>query len=221
MTEQNTEKKDTKETDTKKGDTKKTEFKPLIEQEDRYLWALAMVPIAGALLEFAWPVHFLISIVFYTSFYTLFGYLDYLQLIKTNRQTPKHWLVYIVPVYIWQRLKINQQSMTFFYVWCAALFLSFAIDSIAMDNELKEVSCDLVTQILYEEEFGAGSYNSDFVSSNRAANPRRSTPSCVEINIYQSVTDKIHKAMVTLDDGDDLDILIKEKGDMIEVTIKD
>lgn len=117
-----------------------------------------------------------------------FAVLDERELKRTGRNAPAHWFVFLVPVYIWQRLRLNAQDKKVFYVWLVAFFASIMISNHADNQALAKQSCDLVTQII-RQQLGFSSQ-------------------CISVSIGKEVKDGFYKATASLDNGNDLRITI-------------
>lgn len=195
-------------------------FKNLLDHPDRFLWALPAVLLIGGLCEWLFSIPSLLAIPLYIVPNIIFALLDERALKQSNRPAPAHWSVFIVPVYIWQRLKLNQQNKVPFIAWCVALVMSSSLGSLNATQQIEDISCEVVTTILFDE-YGAGKYG-DKAGAMAYSNPELDTPNCIDVSIYKSVTDTFHRAIATLENGKELEVTIKEgkRGD-IEVMIPD
>ena len=83
----------------------------------------------------------------------------------------------------------------------AALFVSVALflAGCGENNVLEESAIPVVNDILREN----------------VEDPAK----CIAVKITEKVTDKHYKAIATLDNGNDINIMIEDRGDMIYVTI--
>ena len=198
-------------------------FKALLDHPDRYLWALPVAMLIGGLLEWLLAIPGLLAIPLYIVPNIVLALLDERELKNSSRAVPAHWSVFIVPIYIWQRLKLNQQNKIPFIAWCVAFTISTAVGSLNYTQQIEEVACDVVTTILFNE-FGGGKNSSDAIANAQAAalayaNPELDTPDCIDVSIYTSVTDYFHRAIATLANGNELEITIQEEKGNIEVII--
>ncbi len=200
-------------------DEKASPFKFLQEHPDRFLWQLAVAPLAFCLFILAWGFGPIVATCIYIGANLLFSLLDIRLLGQQGRPSPKHWTVLIVPVYIWQRLTLNKQGKSAFITWIIAFSLSLVIDSMSYGVALEDTACELVTNIIFNE-YGAGQYG-DKAAAMALANPELQTPSCINVSIYESVNSTFHRATATLENGHDLDITIRELDGQIEVALQD
>lgn len=170
-------------------DPKESPFKPLLDNPDKYLWLLCTVPVLGSLLISAMEVNEVISILIYVVPNIALALLDEKSLTKREQVAPAHWTVLIVPVYIWQRLKLNGQKKGVFYAWIVSFFVSFLIDNASYDSAIETQSCELVTQIIHEQYFN-------------------NSTDCLAVSLGDSVTSDFYKGVATLSNGNDLNITV-------------
>lgn len=170
-------------------DPQESPFKPLLDHPDKYLWIMCMVPVLGSLLIGAIEVNERIALLIYAIPNIALALLDEKSLTKREQVAPAHWTVIILPVYIWQRLKLNGQGKGVFYVWVAAFFVSFLIDNASYDDVIETQSCELVTQIIHEQY------------SNNSTD-------CIAVSLGDSVTSNFHRGVATLSNGYDLNITV-------------
>lgn len=168
-------------------------FKFIQEHPDRYLWALGVIPIAGAILELILGIPAVFSIFVYIIPNILFSIMDEKELKKTNRVAPAHWTVFVVPVYIWQRLKLNNQDKKIFWGWIVAFLISAMITGAMDEGAIEDSACNLVTEIIQEQ------FNRDV--------------QCVAVTIDDEVKSDFYRATATLDTGKDIDITIDTRKD--------
>lgn len=161
----------------------------LVEHPDRYLWGLSAAPLVCAVIVLVLGiVNPITSFLIFFVPNIAFAVLDERELKRTGRNAPAHWFVFLVPVYIWQRLRLNAQDKKVFYVWLVAFFASIMISNHADNQALAKQSCDLVTQII-RQQLGFSSQ-------------------CISVSIGKEVKDGFYKATASLDNGNDLRITI-------------
>lgn len=161
----------------------------MLDNPDKYLWLLCIVPVLGSLLISAMEVNEVISILIYVIPNIALALLDEKSLTKREQVAPAHWTVLIVPVYIWQRLKLNGQKKGVFYAWIVSFFVSFLIDNASYDSAIETQSCELVTQIIHEQYFN-------------------NSTDCLAVSLGDSVTSDFYKGVATLSNGNDLNITV-------------
>ncbi|GAB2947492.1 hypothetical protein GCM10027094_31280 [Hafnia psychrotolerans] len=103
-------------------------------------------------------------------------------------------------MYLWKRANVIGSSKLLIVVWIAALGLSLAVDSLNHESSISDTACPLVTKII-KESLGDDSAQ------------------CVKVKVTEKLTDSFYKATASLNNGNDINITIEEKGDMIYVRI--
>ncbi len=192
-------------------------FKLILEHQDRYLWALCCAPVFCTLIEISLPINIYLIPLLYICTNISLSILDERELKRSNRPSPAHWSILVVPIYIWQRLKLNQQDKRLFAGWCAAFMISISAGIVNQESILEDTACEIVTDIIFNK-YGAGQYG-DKAAAIISANPELDTPNCIAVSIYESVTDSFHKSIATLENGNDVEIIIKENNNQVEVVI--
>ena len=175
-------------------DPKESPFKYIQEHPDRYLWALCIAPIVCALIELYVGISPAYSFIIYIVPNIFLSFLDEKELKKTNRVSPAHWMVLLLPIYIWQRLKLNRQSKKAFMVWLAAFIISLFIGNTINDGIVEDEACKLVTNIVHNQLY------------------EKSTD-CVGVTLDKEIKDGFYKATATLTNGNDLNITIDIRKD--------
>ena len=168
-----------------------------IRIDNRYAWAVAAVPVFGALLELA--LHKELMLI-YVSLNILLCVLDEKALTKSSQPAPKKWLALVIPVYLWQRATILNQKKYYFFAWCAAFALSIFITFVGIESELETIACTTVTDIIKSQLHG--------------------NAICQKVTIKDKVTSGFYKGTAFLDNGNELRISIEHrKNGQVYVTI--
>jgi hypothetical protein len=158
---------------------------------------LVAVPVSGAIIELLARQPLLLL---YIGQNTLFGFADEWTLKAAKRPAPSGWwALLLVPVYLWRRSTLLRRSRLQFGLWIASFVVSLAITFIGEQSNVEESAKPLVTQIVREQLGG--------------------TAKCVRVRVTNDLGDGYHKAIATLDNGNDIRILIETRGTMIYVTI--
>ncbi|WP_217513064.1 hypothetical protein [Vibrio metschnikovii] len=175
-------------------DPKESPFKYFQEHPDRYLWALCVVPIFCAIIELLAGVPPTYSFILYIIPNIVLSVLDEKELKKTDRVAPAHWMVLIVPIYIWQRLKLNKQDKKIVIGWVMAFIFSIFISNMINDGIIEDEACNLVTDIIHNQFY------------NKSVD-------CVAVTLDKEVKDGFYKATATLTNGNDIDITVDLRKD--------
>lgn len=168
-------------------------FKSIQENPDRFLWGLAVTPAIAsgvALLIGVPPLYGALCILIPNIIIAL---LDERLLKHTNRPVPAHWTVFVVPVYIWQRIKLTGLQKVSFYVWCVSFVISLYFSHLSSMKYLEHEACGLVTEIINKQ-----------LSEDTE---------CVGVSINKETKSGFYKAEATLDNGNDIGITIDTRKD--------
>jgi hypothetical protein len=163
-----------------------------------YAWGIAILPLATSI-----PPAEYFKIVIIVSFIILIALVTAdNKTLRDSGYTPPLpvWGIIIVPVYLWKRANVIGSSKLLIVVWIAALGLSLAVDSLNHESSISDTACPLVTKII-KESLGDDSAQ------------------CVKVKVTEKLTDSFYKATASLNNGNDINITIEEKGDMIYVRI--
>ena len=177
-------------------DESESPFKKFFESEDKYLWMLPVVLLIGSIIEFNIELRPGAVTLLYLIPNIVFSLLDTKLLKSLGKPVPSHWTVAIVPIYIWQRLKLNNKSKLIFLVWIVTFILSIILSSLSADNGIEANACTLVTQII----------------NNNISNGA----SCVGVKLGKEVANNFYKATATLDNGNEMGITVdlRKKGNI-------
>ncbi|WP_447017466.1 hypothetical protein [Shewanella algae] len=170
-------------------DAKESPFKYFQEHPDRYLWSLCAAPIVCAIIELLVSMPSIFSFFLYLIPNIVLSLLDEKELDKADRVAPAHWMVFLVPIYIWQRLKLNRQDKKLFFGWVAAFIFSLFISSMINDGVIEDEACTLVTDIIHNQFY------------NKSID-------CVGVTLDKEVKDGFYKATATLTNGNDINITV-------------
>lgn len=166
------------------------------EIDNRFVWALVGVQLVGGLVEWAsgysiWWAFLLMNIGLCIA--------DERRLRAAGHEAPATWLAVIVPGYLWKRAVLLGQKKHYFYAWLAAFGVSIALSSAGGDSAVEKAACPLVTDILHQQFY--------------------KQTSCVAVTIGDEPKSGFYRASALLDNGNEIDITIEEKGDNIFVRI--
>lgn len=162
---------------------------------DSLVWIVALLPVLGAVAGYSsgrdlWLLVLALNI-------TLCG-LDYSRLQRAGHSVPIAW-IFLIPVYLWKRANSLNRAPVHFYVWLIAFVGSIAAPSLLAPGIDKETACELVTQILHDQDTTAAV--------------------CKGITIVQDPGTGFVKASALLSDGTELPLTIEMTGDSIKVQI--
>jgi hypothetical protein len=162
---------------------------------DSLAWVVALLPILGAAAGYGtgrdlWLLVLVLNI-------TLCG-LDYSRLQQAGHNVPVAW-IFLIPVYLWKRAKSLNSAPVHFYVWLIAFAGSIAAPSLLAPGIDKATACELVTQILHDQDSTAAV--------------------CKGITIVQDPGTGFVKASALLSDGTELPLTIEMTGDSIKFQI--
>lgn len=124
---------------------------------------------------------------------------DERRLKQAGHSAPSSWWALLVPVYLWKRANLLKQKKTYFYAWMAAMVVSLSLAVAGGESAIEEAACPLVTEIIHKQ-FLQGS-------------------SCVTVTIDDQPKSGFYRATALLDNGNEIDITIEEKGEQILVRV--
>lgn len=183
---------------------------PLIgaDIDNKFVWAIVAIPIIGSIIQLIPEILKLITVIQLALFYfvanTTCCILDMKKLKAAGQKAPISWMVLIIPVYLWKRADLLNHKKHYFWAWIAVFISSVIIDiginEANVEANIEETACPLVTNIIKEQLYQSSV--------------------CKGVSITKQVSDDFYKAVATLDNGNDLQITIENKGDgMIYVRI--
>ena len=167
---------------------KESPFKSLQDNPDRYLWLLALAPLMASIVIYLFAIPPLYASIVLVVPNLVFAFMDEKLLKSTNRTVPAHWTVFVVPVYIWQRIKVTGLDKRAMLVWCAAFACSVFTVQIAQQKYIEDAACKIVSDIVKKQLY--------------------SEAECVGVSIKKETKSGFYKADATLDNGNDVDITI-------------
>jgi hypothetical protein len=173
---------------------KESPLKWFHEHQDKYLILLCAVPVLGSIINYIFGFGLLLGSLVFLIPNIVIGLIDEKELKRQGRIAPEHWMVVIIPVYIWQRLKLNNQAKNFFYIWIAAFAFSMFIDSVAMSESVEESACELVTEIL-QDNYGP------------------SAAGCISVKMGEELSKNFYRGSAVLESGRTIDITIDLRKD--------
>lgn len=164
---------------------------------DLWAWLLVAVPVVGAIIELivGRPL-----ILLFWVLNAAFGFADVRALKATKHPAPSGWwAALLVPVYLWKRGTVLHRPRLHFGLWVGSFVVSLAL-TLSLDRSgVEDTARPLVTQIVREQLGG--------------------TARCVRVRVTEDVGGGYYKGVATLDNGNDLRILIETRGNMVYVTI--
>jgi len=166
------------------------------EIDNRFVWALAGVQLAGGLIEYfsgmsIWWVFVIFNVALCV--------VDEKRLKAAGHAAPQSWWALIVPVYLWMRAALLKQEKHYFYGWVAAFVVSVVLGMFGGQSAIEEAACPIVTDIIHKQFY--------------------QTSSCVAVTIDDEIKSGLYRASALLDNGNEIDITIEEKGKQILVRI--
>ena len=170
---------------------------PASAVDNTFAWLTAAAWLVGTILEGV--LNTTLVPLFIIANITL-CYFDDRKLKAAGHRSPEGWSVALVPVYLWKRANCLGTGRKIFWTWITVVVLSLFIETMFQELHLETAAQPLVTRIIQEQLGG--------------------TATCVDVTIVESVTEDLHRATATLNNGNSLQILIEEKDDeTIFVTI--
>ncbi|MDW8241591.1 MAG: DUF4339 domain-containing protein [Thermogemmata sp.] len=164
---------------------------------DIWAWLLVAVPVVGTIVELITGRSLLLLYLLLNS---TFGFADERSLKANKYPAPSGWwAAIVVPVYLWKRGTVLQRPRLHFWLWVVSFIVSVVLTYSFDYSELEDTAQSLVTQIVREQLHG--------------------TAKCVRVRVTESLGNGYYKAVATLDNGNDLRVLIQKRGDMVYVTI--
>lgn len=165
---------------------------PRKPHHDILAWALALAPLPLCLASDENVNKFLV-----VYWIILIGCTigDKINLKNSGYRPPSFFASILLPViYLWQRCNVTGSKKILPLVWVIAAASPFIADYLSRDTLTADAACPIVTRIISER-----------LGSNSSK--------CMKVKITEKVTKGFYKASATLDNGNDIDITIEEKGD--------
>lgn len=167
--------------------------------DNKFVWLVVAVPLVGIFIELMvgeplfW-IYWILNIVLCV--------LDEKYLKSLGKEPPSTAWAFFIPVYLWKRAEILSQKKYYFWGWLVTFLISIALAFGADKKALEKVACETVTDIVHNQLY--------------------QTSSCESVSIEKEISDNFYKATAILDNGNEINITIKERknGD-IYVQIKD
>jgi hypothetical protein len=166
------------------------------EIDNRFVWALVGVQLAGGLIEY------LSGVSIWWAFLILnigLCVVDEKRLKAAGHEAPQSFWAIIVPVYLWKRANLLSQEKHYFYGWIAAFGLSVLLSAIGGESAIEKAACPIVTDIIHKQFY--------------------QKTSCIAVTIDEEVKSGFYRATAILDNGNEIDITIEEKGKDILVRV--
>lgn len=167
--------------------------------DNKFMWLLVSVPIIGVIIDLiAGTTLMFPSIIANVALCML----DEKKLKSAGHETPVHWSVFIVPIYLWKRTKLLSHQKHYFSAWVAVFFISIVLSVAGEEAAIEEAACPIVSDIIKSQLSGVAR--------------------CMNVIIDEEVTTGFYRATATLNNGNELYITIEEKSSgMIHVQIPD
>ena len=181
-----------------------------VASRDKYVWFLAkLYPALIFVIVFilAHSSHVELSLIFalYLIPSIAVCYFDRQYLIDNNLHKPKHWYIYIPPLYLWdssRRVPGRKSYATDWIISVITLLLIINFLVYGSERRVNDSYCNVVTDIIAEN-----------ISSSAAT--------CVKVNIDHKVTDELYAATAILSNGKKIDITITDQGDNYYIEVVD
>ncbi len=211
---------------------KQSFMKSLQNHPDRYFWAMSyallFVNAIQRLLSlhaWGWVLFFLLNIIY--------AFLDSAELKKDKREAPDDWTRFILPVYVWQRVRRTQFKKLSLFIWILILVASMFFQVMRNINHIENIACHKVTDII-AKQYGVDKY--DYIGGNRFDHKSRpgSPPAigrgsiisseynklkCRSVSIYDFLGNQRYRATAILKNGKQFDITIKRRNNKIKVRV--
>lgn len=160
--------------------------------DNDYLWGLILTPILVVIISL-----FIEENIYWIWFVlnSIFTLLDVRTLKKEGYNAPNSIWCFIVPVYLWKRIKCGK----FFYMWVIIFVSSFFLESYINETNLEATATPLVTKMI-QNNWGT-------------------RIKCKGVKITEKISDNVYKAKATLDNWKELNLIIEKKRDKILVRI--
>lgn len=181
-----------------------------VKSRDKYVWFLAkLYPALMFVIVFilAYNSHIELPLIFalYLIPSIAICYFDRQYLIDDNLDRPKHWYIYIPPLYLWDSSKKVSSRKSYATDWIISVIALLLIINFLVygsDRRVDDNYCNVVTDIIAEN-----------ISSSAAT--------CVKVNIDHKVTDELYAATAILSNGKKVDITITDQGDDYYIELVD
>ena len=163
---------------------------PASAVDNTFAWLTPVVVLVGTILEGVlnttlFPLYIIANVTL--------CYFDERKLKAAGHRSPEGWSVILVPVYLWKRSNCLGTGRKIFWSWITAFVLSLFMDTLFQEMHLENAAQPLVTRVI-QEQLGV-----------------RAT--CLDVTIFETVSEGLHRATATLNNGNSLNILIEERGD--------
>lgn len=169
--------------------------------DDRLAWAVAAVPLAGAVFEYmagsAVPV--LLPSFLMLAANVVLTQIDIRKMTSAGQEAPNGWWALLVPVYLWKRAAILQRSQIITFAWAAAFAISLIVGLSNDKARLADSACPVVTDIIRNQLNGE--------------------TTCRRVTITEDLGGGFYTARATLANGNSIRITIEERGSDIYVQI--
>ncbi len=161
---------------------------------DRFMWGVvAAIPLICAILPFELGIDAWTNLLAFVVFSAVTAWQDVGRLKQTQRHAPEMWTISVIPLYLWQRLTRNNQSLLPLLGWAVASIAAISLSFHGDKQALAEQACQVTTEIVHEQLNGSSD--------------------CVAVKIDEEIKDGFYRATATLDNGNDLSITIDNTSD--------
>ncbi|WP_110973271.1 DUF4339 domain-containing protein [Pseudomonas huaxiensis] len=166
------------------------------EIDNRFVWGLVGIQLVGGVIEFIsgvslWWMFLILNVGLCVA--------DEKRLKAAGHAAPTAWWVILIPVYLWKRANLLGQNKNYFYAWVAAFVVSLSLAAASGKSALEEAACPLVTDIIHKQFYQSSS--------------------CLAVTIDDEPKSGFYRATALLDNGNEIDITIEQKGETIYVRV--
>ncbi|WP_348549707.1 hypothetical protein AADH33_04525 [Psychrobacter sp. KFRI-CH2-11] len=181
-----------------------------VKSRDKYVWFLAklyplLMYVFIAILTYNLHIELLSIFALYLMPSIAICYFDRQYLIDHDLNKPKHWYIYIPPLYLWDSSKKLSSRKRYAEDWIVSVIALLLVVNFLVygsDKRVNDGYCNVVTDIIAEN-----------ISSSAAT--------CVKVNIDHEVTDELYAATAILSNGKKIDITITDQGDDYYIELVD
>lgn len=169
--------------------------------DDRLAWAVAAVPLAGAVFEYmaGSSIPVLLPGFLMLAANVVLTQIDIRKMTSAGHEAPNGWWALLVPVYLWKRAAILQRSQIITFAWAAAFAIALVVGLSNDKARLADAACPVVTDIIRNQLNGE--------------------TTCRRVTITEDLGGGLYTARATLANGNSIRITIEERGSDIYVQI--
>ncbi len=211
---------------------KQSVIQSLLHHPDRHFWTMSYTLLLANALQrllslhaWGWVLFFLLNI--------MYAFLDSSELKKDEREAPDDWSRFILPVYVWQRVRRTQFKKLSLFIWTLILVASMFFQVMRNVYHIEKIACHKVTDII-ATQYGVDKY--DYIGGDRFDHKSKpgSPPAigrgsivssayselkCRSVSIYDFLGNQRYRATAILKNGKQFDITIKRRNNKIKVRV--